>query len=110
MTNDPRVLFVCLDYPDFIEHVQAISCSNKDELSESLDSFVSQIINAKVEINVINREIKVPRLFETYASDFGTDQRAVLLFIYRYLKDPEIDFNECVEEVLVKRNISILYQ
>lgn len=42
------MLFVCLDYPDFIEHVQAITGSGKDELNESLDSFVSEIINAKV--------------------------------------------------------------
>jgi hypothetical protein len=46
-----------------------------------------------VEINVMNRQIKMPRLFETYRADFGKDNQAVLDFIYRYLEDPELDFN-----------------
>lgn len=46
--NDPRILFVCLDYPDFIEHVQAITGNDKQELDESLDKYVSEIVNAKV--------------------------------------------------------------
>jgi hypothetical protein len=39
---------VCLDYPDFIEHVQAITGNDKQELDESLDKYVSEIVNAKV--------------------------------------------------------------
>jgi tetrahydromethanopterin S-methyltransferase subunit H len=109
ITNDPRILFVCLDYPDFIDHVQSIVGHTREELNKSLDSFVSEIINAKVEINIMNREIRMPRVFETYASDFGNTQ-AVLEFVYRYLKDPEIDLQTCIDEVTVKRNIYILYQ
>ena len=46
--NDPRILFVCLDYPDFIEHVQAITGNDKQELDESLDKYAGEIVNAKV--------------------------------------------------------------
>ena len=101
---------MCLDYPDFIEHVQAITGSGKDELNESLDTFVGEIINAKVQINPMDKEIKVPRVFESYLSDFGRDNKAVLEFIFRYLEEPELDFDQCVEEVVVKRNIYILYE
>jgi len=38
--NDPRILFVCLEFPDFIEHVQGITGSDKTELNESIDKFV----------------------------------------------------------------------
>lgn len=73
--------------------MQAITAHTKEELNSSLDAFVGEIINSKVEINLINREIKVPRVFEIYASDFGKDQQAVLEFIYLYLEEPEIDYN-----------------
>ena len=58
----------------------------------------------------MNREIRVPRLFDIYKSDFGNNTEDVLAFIYKYLTDPEIDYNTCVEEACVKRSIYILYQ
>jgi hypothetical protein len=69
--DDPRILFVCLEFPDFIEHVQAITGSDKTELNESIDKFVHEIINAKVQINVVHGELQVPNLMETYKGDFG---------------------------------------
>lgn len=108
--NDPRILFVCLDYPDFVENVSAITGNGKSDLNESLDSFVSDIINAKVQINVMNREINMPKVFQVYASEFGKDNTGVLEFIYRYLTEPEIDLNKCIEEAVIKRNIYISYQ
>ena len=65
--------------------MQAISGSGQQGLEDSLDEFVSQIINAKVTINMMNREIRVPRLFDLYKSDFGNDSESVLSFIYKYL-------------------------
>jgi hypothetical protein len=41
----------------------------------------------------MNREINLPKVFQTYASDFGKDNASVLEFIYRYLQEPEIDLN-----------------
>lgn len=35
--NDPRILFICLDYPDFVENVSAISGNGKSDLNECLD-------------------------------------------------------------------------
>lgn len=59
---------------------------------------------------MINRELVVPKVFQAYAGDFGKDNAGVLEFIYRYLQEPEIDYNQCLEETVVKRNIYISYQ
>jgi hypothetical protein len=32
-------------------------------------------------------------MIETYKSDFGKENEAIIEFIYRYLENPEIDFN-----------------
>lgn len=87
------MLFVCLDYPDIIEHVQVIKGKDRTELYESLDKYVSDVVNAKVQINITNGEIEVPRVMTTYKSDFGADNQAIIEFIYRYLDNPQIDFN-----------------
>jgi len=42
---DNRVLFVCLDFPDFVEHVDTFS---GNVLDQCLDLFVCEILNAKV--------------------------------------------------------------
>lgn len=67
--------------------------ATQEELNQCMDKFVSVIVNAKVEINLLNRQIKMPRIFETYRADFSKDAQAVLDFIYRYLEDPELDYN-----------------
>mmetsp|Transcript_5007 Transcript_5007/g.3645 ORF Transcript_5007/g.3645 Transcript_5007/m.3645 type:complete len:122 (-) Transcript_5007:175-540(-) len=59
--NDPRVLFVCLDFPEPIERID--SFLSEESLNEKLDSFVSDIINEKVQINSIEGELVLPKLF-----------------------------------------------
>ena len=46
--GDPRINFICLDFPDFVEHIQAVSGDDQDDLNESVNGFVGEIINAKV--------------------------------------------------------------
>lgn len=43
--RDNRMLFVCLDFPDFVEHIEAFS---GNVLDQCLDLFVCEILNAKV--------------------------------------------------------------
>ena len=80
--RDPRINFICLDFPDFVEHIQVISGDSQKELYESLDNFVGEIINAKVTINETHGELAVPKLMETYKDDFGGTDETLLEFIY----------------------------
>jgi hypothetical protein len=89
--RDPRVNFICLDFPDFVEHIQVIAGEDQDELNESMNNFVGEIINAKVAINVVHGEFVVPKLMETYKEDFGGTDTKVVEFIYEYLDNPEIE-------------------
>jgi hypothetical protein len=49
--NDGRINFVCLDFPDIVEHTD--SFASEDDLNERLDQFVAEILNAKVNIDTI---------------------------------------------------------
>ena len=49
--NDGRINFVCLDFPDAVEHMD--NFPSEDELSDRLDKFVTEILNAKVNIETI---------------------------------------------------------
>jgi hypothetical protein len=49
---DPRINFVCLDYPNFLEHIEPMDGSSSENLDECLDQFVSEILNAKVIIDI----------------------------------------------------------
>lgn len=73
--------------------MQAISGNDKAELDDSIDKYVAEIINAKVQINLMDGTIQFPKMIETYKYDFGTDKQTVIEFIYRYLDNPDIDMN-----------------
>ena len=49
--NDGRINFVCADFPDIVEHTD--SFASEDDLNERLDQFVTEILNAKVNIDTI---------------------------------------------------------
>ena len=49
--SDPRVNFVCLDFPDIPEHID--SFPDGDSLYERLDQYVSEIVNAKVNVDTL---------------------------------------------------------
>ena len=98
--GDPRVNFVCLDFPDFVEHIEAIRGEDQDELGKSLDDFVGEILNAKVNMtNQLNGSIAVPNLVMTYRSDFGKTDQSIIEFIYPYLDNPELKMNEILQQI-----------
>jgi len=50
--EDPRINFVCLDYPNFLEHIDTFEGTTDEVINENLDQFVQDMINAKVDIDL----------------------------------------------------------
>ena len=73
-----------------------IAGEDQEELYQSLNDFVGEIINAKVSINIARGEFTVPKLMLTYKDDFGGTDEALLEFIYKYLDQPEIEMSHAV--------------
>lgn len=48
--NDPRINFVCLDFPDDVEHIDAF---REEDLNQALDQYVSEIINLRVVVDLV---------------------------------------------------------
>ena len=84
---DQRINFVCLDYPDFLEHIDPFDGSSSEKLDECLDQFVSEIINAKVEIDIDQGEISLPQVLDDYKADFGNTEDNILAFVFHYLEE-----------------------
>ena len=40
--QDPRINFICLDYPTCLEHIDKIDGSSEDALEESLNNYVKE--------------------------------------------------------------------
>ena len=74
-----------------MEHIQVISGEDEEELYDSLNNFVGEIINAKVITNLVHGELAIPKLMDTYREDFGGTDESQLEFIYKYLDNPEIE-------------------
>ena len=68
-----------------------ISGEDEEELYDSLNNFVGEIINAKVITNLVHGELAIPKLMDTYREDFGGTDESQLEFIYKYLDNPEIE-------------------
>jgi hypothetical protein len=105
---DPRVNFVCLDYPNFLEHIDSFDGSSSESLESGMSSFVTEILNAKVNIDQEQGEITLPSVLEAYKADFGGTDEAVLEFVFRYLEE-EYDQENILSQVKVK-NILITYE
>lgn len=83
-----------------MEHIQIITGEDQEDLYESLNNFVGEIINAKVSINLVHGEFAVPKLMETYRDDFGGTDENVLEFIYKYLDNPEIEMSQALQQIV----------
>ncbi len=110
--NDGRINFVCLDFPDIVEHTD--SFASEDDLNERLDQFVAEILNAKVNIDTIQGEINLPKVLNIYKYDFcnGSDE-GILRFVFRYFncqQEADIDEETLIREVCVKKSIIIRYE
>jgi uncharacterized protein YuzB (UPF0349 family) len=77
-----------------VEHIQVIAGEDQEELYESMDNFVGEIINAKVAINLNTGDFAVPKLMITYKNDFGGTDEHLIEFIYTYLDNPEIEIKQ----------------
>jgi hypothetical protein len=95
---DPRINFVCLDYPNFLEHIDPMDGSSNEKLDDCLDQFVSEILNAKVVIDMDQGEITLPQVLEEYKADFGTTEDNILEFVFHYLEE-EYDDEEIKKQV-----------
>jgi len=67
-----------------------------------MNNFVGEIINAKVEINVVHGEFAVPKLMQTYKDDFGGTDMNLIEFLYKYLDNPEIEMKQAEQQVKEK--------
>ena len=105
---DPRINFVCLDYPNKLEHIDPIKGSSSDVLDESLDKYVSEIVNAKVTIDIDEGSITLPQVMEQYRADFGGTDEKVLEFVFEYLEE-EYDRESILQQVNEK-TILIQYE
>ena len=96
--EDNRINFVCLDHPDFLEHIDSFDGESEEKLEEGLETFVSEIIEAKVSIDEEEGEIIFPKVLETYKSDFGGTDEGILQFVFKYLEE-EHDYDSILKQV-----------
>jgi NIMA (never in mitosis gene a)-related kinase len=107
--NDGRINFVCLDFPEIAEHTDCFP--SEDDLNDRLDSFVLEILNAKVNVDTIQGEITLPKLLNTYKYDFcnGADE-GMLRFVFRYYHHPDIEDEQIIKDVCNKKTMIIRYE
>lgn len=72
-----------------MEHLDAFN--DEKSLNEKLNSFVQETINDKVSIDIVQKEILLPKVLFTYKDDFGGSDEQVLRFVFRYLKQDGIE-------------------
>ena len=73
-----------------------------------MNQFVKDFLSSRVEIDTMNEEITLPKLFETYKDDFGTEEEA-LRFIWNYLDNCKFDVEQIIK-VVKKKNMMIKYE
>lgn len=104
---DPRINFVCQDFPAIVEHLDAFN--DEKSLNEKLNSFVQETINDKVSIDIVQKEILLPKVLFTYKDDFGGSDEQVLRFVFRYLKQDGIEEDQFIREACHKKSLMIRY-
>mmetsp|Transcript_16338 Transcript_16338/g.25251 ORF Transcript_16338/g.25251 Transcript_16338/m.25251 type:complete len:197 (+) Transcript_16338:1975-2565(+) len=107
--SDPRINLVCLDYPQFLEHIDPFDGDSEEKLDECLEQFVTEIINAKVVLSMEEGKLTIPQVFKAYRTDFGGSVDGVLQFIFRYLEEEEVDFDQ-VSEAVRDKSLTIEYE
>ena len=96
-SKDPRLSFAVAQ-PDSRIHF-ALNCGARScppvniytssLIDEQLDSAARNFINGPdVRINEVNNQVSISKIFEWYATDFGTSKKEVLQFIIRFIREP----------------------
>jgi hypothetical protein len=91
-----------------LEHIDPFDGSSSEKLDECLDQFVSEIINAKVEIDIDQGEISLPQVLDDYKADFGNTEDNILAFVFHYLEE-QYEFDAILKQVQNK-TIIIKYE
>ena len=99
--SDPLILFVCLDYPECLELIDAFEGASDERLRAELENFAINVLESKVEVNLENGEIILPKVLQVYAADFEGGERQILQFILRYTEQ-QLDIASIVERVKEK--------
>lgn len=63
---------------------------SSETLNEKLDQFCRDYLGSRFEIDTMNEEITLPKIFETYKDDFGSDDD-VLRFVWNYNSNAKFD-------------------
>lgn len=61
--EDPRILFICLDYPQKIELMDNFSATTQEESDKEIDTYVYNALEGKVNIDIDQGEIILPKVF-----------------------------------------------
>ena len=103
--TDPRIIFICKNFPEVPEHIECFD--DPETLDEKFSSFLKDYFDSKVVIDTENDKIRLPKIIENYKYDIGDNGESVLSFILKYYQNKEIDD---VNELLSKPNMIIKYE
>lgn len=60
---DNKILFVCIDYPECVEQIDSFEGTDNEKLDEELDNFVTSVLEFKINIDLDNHMIQIPKVF-----------------------------------------------
>jgi NIMA (never in mitosis gene a)-related kinase len=103
--NDPRILLVCRDFPSPLQTI--IDFFGRSE--EMLDEKTEEFCNREVCLNLAIDELVLPKVFQTYAQDFGNSEEQVLRWVWRYFTACKTSIEE-VLQLIKKQRVYILYR
>lgn len=106
--SDPRTLFVCLDYPECLEQIDAFEGADEESLENELNNFVSSILETKIDIDLDQNKISVPKIFKDYAVDFEHSEEQILEFVLQFT-ETEHDASQILDMVKA-RQVLIKYE
>jgi len=93
---------VCLDFPEFVEHIDIFYGSTEAQLEEGLRKFVQVLINSKVSIDVIMGDLNLPKVLNKYREDFGGSDQAIITFVFDHLiQQPAISLENTIRKICV---------
>lgn len=104
---DPRILFLCNDLPEVPIHIECFD--DPYTLDEKFDYFLSEYFLAKIEIDPVNQDISLPKVFEKYAGDFGGTYESVLKFIWRWYDNSQYTLDQILK-LVSKKSLMIKYE
>lgn len=106
--SNPRILFVCLDFPECLEQIDTFTGDDEEVLEQELNTFVTSILETKVNIDLDQHEVCIPKLFQDYMADFNHSEENVLEFIFGYI---ELEHeSEHILELVKAKQVIIKYE